>query len=349
MSDVDCNKEMRAFHDEKVTLKKKNQDEMRTRRNSGRTRLANGLEGRGDPVPRELVSQGSYAMRTMIQDDANDYDIDDGAYFREEDLRDEHGNAKTPLAAREMVCEALKLDQRLKLEAEVKKNCVRQEYPEGFHIDVPVYRVTKSEDENGQFEEVLELASGTQWSESDARAVTKWFNDRVGELNAGDEDGSQLRRVTKLTKKLSKSRDDWKDRTTSGICITKLVYDHFVGVDKRDDKSLRETWRSINEALSESTQIQHPVLDNILLAGYFDPEVTFFRNCLGDSLEILRALDDDDCGRKKARETWDRVFDTSYFSNQPDNGGDSEGKKSGTAALISGGTARRHDGGGRFG
>ena len=263
MADIDCNKEMANFHRDKVTLSKSQQDEMRTRRNAGRTRLENGLIEAKKPQPKEVVSQGSYMMRTMVQDDANDYDIDDGVYFATDDLKDDADVALTPKAARQRVCDALSWDGRLKHEATVKPNCVRQVYPAGYHIDIPVYRIVKDKDENDDPMEYYELASGDKWTSSDARAVTRWFNGLVGELNAGESDGSQMRRVTKLTKKFAR-RAGWKDKMTSGICITKLVVDHFQTRADRDDKALRETWKAIDKKLLKSTEIDHPVLTNKL-------------------------------------------------------------------------------------
>ena len=64
-------------------------------------------------------------MRTMVQDADNDYDIDDGAYFKKDNLKDANGNQLTPYAARLRVCNALKQDDRLKHDAEIHKNCVR--------------------------------------------------------------------------------------------------------------------------------------------------------------------------------------------------------------------------------
>jgi hypothetical protein len=244
-------------------------------------------------------------MRTMIQDAQNDYDIDDGAYFWKNELKDKEGNYLTPLAARQRVCKALKRDDRLKHDAIVKTNCVRQPYPEGYHIDIPVYRVDEVTEWSGNVVERYEHASGDSWVVSDARAVTRWFNDRVGELNAGESDGSQMRRVTKLTKKLARGRPAWKAKTTSGICMTKLVVDNFVD-DERDDVSLRETWKKIHAALRWSTRIGHPVIAGATLAGDNDAGVAFFRDCLGDALKKLEALDDPDCTRKKARKIWER-------------------------------------------
>lgn len=349
MADIDCNSEMTNFHRDNVTLGRKQQRQMRVNRNAGRTRLENGLTEAGKPQPKEVHSQGSYQMRTMVQDDKNDYDIDDGAYFASADLKDDKGNALAPLAARERVCDALKWDGRLKGEAEVKRNCVRQEYAEGHHIDVPVYRIVTTRNGDDEIVEHYELASGDDWVKSDARAVTRWFNDEVGTLNEGEADGSQMRRVTKLTKKFAR-RQNWKKKTTSGICITKLVVDHFKSSTDRDDIALRETWMAIDAALQSSTAIEHPVLDT-MLASSGDAQVSFFRDCLHDALKDLEALDKDDCTRAQAREAWDKVFDTDFFTGQPDNSGDggSGGGKASAIAITSLETARRNDGGGRFG
>ena len=104
MSAVDCNAEMSKYNNDKVTLQKSDQDDMRTRRDAGRTRLKKGLGRDGHPAPDETASQGSYAMRTMVQDADSDYDIDDGAYFKKDNLKDANGNELTPYAARLRVC-----------------------------------------------------------------------------------------------------------------------------------------------------------------------------------------------------------------------------------------------------
>lgn len=345
MADIDCDSEMTHFHRDNVTLQKPQQDEMRGRRDNGRTRLESGLNEAGKPQPKKVRSQGSYQMRTMVQDPANDYDIDDGAYFASDDLKDDAGKELTPVAARQRVCDALKWDGRLRKEATVKDNCVRQEYAAGYHIDVPVYRVVTSKNDKGEESEIYELASGDSWVVSDARAVTRWFNGLVGELNAGESDGSQMRRIAKLSKKFSR-RLAWKKKTLSGISVTKLVVDHFV-TDDRDDKALRETWKAIDEKLQVSTEIEHPISVN-KLAEEGNAKAVFFRDCLQDALKTLEVLDKDDCTRKQARKAWDKVFDTTYFSDRPDAEDGDEAK--GTAMQVTSvETARRNDGGGRFG
>ena len=316
METIDCSLEMSKYHKEEVTLQKSDQDAMRSRRDSGRIRLEKGLERNGHPLPTEIESQGSYAMRTMVEDAECDYDIDDGVYFKKDDLKDSNGNDLTPYAARARVCEALKQDERLKLDAEIRSNCVRQKYPEGYHIDIPIYRILTSKVSDGEDVTEYELASGDSWITSDARAVTRWFKNMVGELNAGEADGSQMRRVTKLTKKFAHSRLNWKAKSTSGICMTKLVTECFVAKPDRDDEALHETWKAINSRLDESLRIDHPVLTGKTLADEGDTEVSFLQDCLDDALEELKELNENDGTKKKGLKAWDQVFNTTFFSDQ---------------------------------
>ncbi len=316
MRTIDCSKEITGYHGKEVTLPQDEQKKMRERRNNGRTRLQNGLTNAGKPQPKEFSSQGSYAMRTMVQDNESDYDIDDGVYFEKDDLQDDHGNNLGAQDARQRVRKALK-DNRLACDAVVKTNCVRQKYPEGYHIDIPVYRVIRSRNIWEQEVVEYELASGEDWVKSDARKVTRWYNNAVGsELKTGESDSSQLRRVTKLTKKMARSRSTWKSKTTSGICLTKFVVDNFVSVPGRDDDALRDTWKAIRTKLALSLRISHPVYTDMNLAEESDTEVAFFRDCLDNALQTLQVLDDRERTRKSALNAWDGVFNTTYFSIQ---------------------------------
>jgi cyclic GMP-AMP synthase DncV-like protein len=314
----DCHKEMKAFHAQEVTLPNKEQKSMRERRDNGRIRLENGLRENEKPLPKEFSSQGSYTMRTMVQDPENDYDIDDGVYFNKDDLVNSNGEFLSPRGARIRIKNALK-DERLAYDAVVKTNCVRQDYPTGYHIDIPVYRVSQQESIWGELETIYEHASGDEWTESDARGVTKWFKSAVGdELKTGEADTSQLRRVTKLTKKFARSRNKWKSKTTSGICISKLVVDHFVASSDRDDEALRKTWEEIAWNLEFDSEIKHPTQADKKLAEVGDDKVGFFADCLNDAISKFEVLDND-CSHEEACKAWDEVFDTKFFITNQSN------------------------------
>jgi len=345
MSVFDCGEDMGKFHDDEITLSSGERTEMRERRNTGRRRLEIGLDEEEHPQPKITCTQGSYAMHTMVQDDECDYDIDDGIYFAEEDLVDELGSPLTPQQAKERVCAALSRDKRFASPAQVFPKCVRQVYNEGYHIDMPVYRIRMEDDGQGSTQEIYELAGDGTWDASDARATTRWFKGEVSRLNSvKDGRGNQMRRIVRLTKGFARSRADWKDQTTSGIVITTLVIDHFVPSEGRDDEALLEPWEAIRDQLKKSTQVAHPVnASNLAEEG--NAKVAFFRDKLNWALGELAVLEKS-CTRSEARQAWDSVFDANYFQNLPE---PKEEDKRAFFIATSQKSDVRNDGNGRFG
>lgn len=347
MAVFDCGEDMEKFHGDEINLSASDRTEMRDRRDTGRRRLEIGLDEEEHPQPKITCTQGSYAMHTMVQDPDCDYDIDDGIYFAEDDLVDELGLALTPQEAKERVCAALSRDKRFASPAEVFPKCVRQVYYEGYHIDMPVYRIRKEDDGQGGKREIFELAGDGSWDVSDARATTRWFRNEVSTRNAAHEDeGDQMRRVVRLTKGFARSREDWKDETTSGIVITKLVADHFVPSSGRDDEALLNTWKAIETQLKKSTAVAHPVnASNLAEEG--NAKVSFFKDKLSWALEQLVILEEG-CTRAEAREAWDGVFDSGYFQKLPDPTV-KEDAKNAFFIATSNKAEVRNDGNGRFG
>jgi hypothetical protein len=345
MSVFDCGQDMTKFHNDEITLSKDDQGEMRKRRNTGRRRLEIGLEEAGHPQPELTCSQGSYAMHTMVQDADCDYDIDDGIYFAEDDLVDELGLPLTPQEAKERICAALSRDKRFASPAEVLSKCVRQVYNEGYHIDMPVYRIREERDGEDGVQEIYELAGNGGWDASDARATTRWFKGKVADLNKAKVGrGDQMRRVVRLTKGFARSRGGWKELTTSGIVITMLVVDHFVPCDGRDDEALLETWKAVRDRLKKSTEVAHPV-NATNLAEDGNAKVTFFKDKLDWALGELAVLEKG-CTCSEARQAWDSVFDTDYFKNLPEP--KEEDKRAFFIATLQK-SDLRNDGNGRFG
>jgi hypothetical protein len=311
----DCSDDILAYHNDKVTLPQADRTEMRDRRDANRTRLKNGLKNDKRSLPREFCKQGSYAMLTMVQHPKNDYDIDDGAYFLATDLVGPNGGEMTALQVRQMVRDAID-DGSFKTAPEVRKNCVRVYYEAGYHVDVAVYRIRIERDVFGNEKEIYDLASSS-WKQSDARSVTEWFDKENVRQSPDATNGRQLRRMTRFTKKFSRSRDSWSASAASGFTITKLVTERYSSDSKREDVALYDTMKAIRDRLELSLEVSHPVTPNeSLTKGVDDAKTKFLRTKLTDALSWLEILFDPKCSRAQALAAWDRVFNTDYFSNR---------------------------------
>ena len=306
---INCGTDVRAFHDQKVTLPRSEQDKMRVRRNTNRERLKRNLGKAEKPAPYEHVSQGSYRMKTMLRDNNNEYDIDDGAYFRKDDLVGDRGAEMSSIDARKMVRNVMD-DGTFKMSPEVKANCVRVRYSPGFHVDIPVYRrVVDSYTDETYFE----LASSSGWRRSDARDVTNWYE----QTRKGTSDANQFRRLNRYLKKYARSRESWKSRNLSGFAITVLLAETYILSPDRDDIALYRTMEAMKRRLDSNTVIHHPVTPNERITSDDpDAKASFFWERLKEALDHLAAVYANDCDRESALKCWDKVFNTSFFSER---------------------------------
>lgn len=306
----DCAKDIRAYHDQDVTLPKSEQDAMRDRRNSNRARLRNGLANAGKPAPLSFVKQGSYAMKTMVRDPGNDYDIDDGVYFRKEDLVEDHGTEMTSLQARQMVRDAVD-DGKFKRAPEVRSNCVRVYYEKGYHVDLPVYRRVVTSTTFGD-EVHYELAARSGWKRSDARDVSDWYEDE----RAKSADGVQLRRINRDLKKYARSRYSWRGGILNGFGISVLTTERFC-VNNREDRAVYDTMVAIRDRLDWNLQVAHPVTPgDYLTSGPEDAKARCLRDKLTEAIDTLQPLFEPDCTREGALKCWDKVFATTFFGER---------------------------------
>lgn len=354
----DCSDDILAYHDEKVTLPQAERTDMRNRRNANRDRLKKGLKDKGKPAPLEFKSQGSYAMRTMVQHPSKDYDIDDGVYFAKEDLVGDRGGEMSARQARQTVRDALD-DGSFKKPPEVRKNCVRVYYEAGYHVDVPVYRRVTTKDVFGNESYHYELAS-SDWKRSDARDVTEWFEKENTRQSPDTENGRQLRRITRDMKKQSRSRDSWSGQILSGFGITKLVTEQYRPSADREDKALYDTMKATRDRLNYDLVVKHPVTPNETITnGNDDAKARFLREKLTEAIDNLAPLFDQDCTREKALKCWDKVFNTTFFSERLNKDLKAAANASVTApAILSAGllsdaaaaasSAVRKEGGGRY-
>lgn len=321
---TNCHRDLLAFHDEEITLPKAERDEMRKRRNANRERLKRGLRRDDHAQPIQIRSQGSYAMWTMVQQPDRDYDIDDGVYFRIDDLPD--GEETSSQNAKDMVRLAVK-DSSFKRQPEVRDNCVRVYYNTGYHIDLPVYRRPEGGGGSGQAENSDKLAS-TEWKASDPVAVTEWFLTENQRQSPDHKDnGGQLRRIVRLLKGFARSRKTWRKQIANGFTITKLVTERYRPNAEREDDCLYKTMRDIRDRLRVSLEVEHPVLPETLTDGPEDPKTRFLLEKLDWAVSELEALLDPNCSRQDALAAWGLVFNTTFFKERPD--ADDSGSTSG--------------------
>ena len=322
-----CHEDMLSFHDEEVTLPETERAEMRERRNTNRERLKAGLKRDSEPSPKEHRSQGSYAMRTMVQIFGKDYDIDDGVYFDKELLKGPRDADKSAYDAKVMVRKALD-DEHFKKRPKIKTNCVRVYYDAGYRVDVPVYRRITDADDQGRESIRYELASA-DWKPSDPSAVTAWFMEENRTQSPDEINGRQLRRITRMLKKYARSRSSWKARTATGFMITKLVVEKYQANLEREDTSLYDTMVSICDRLNADLEIEHPTVKGEKLTnGTNDARSRFLRDRLSEAIEDLDILFDPACTQEDALTAWDKVFNDDFFRSRVSEHDESEDTKS---------------------
>ena len=352
-----CHTDILAYHDEGVTLPNKERTEMRKRRDSNRRRLSHGLEHDSAPKPFACRSQGSYAMRTMVQQPDKDYDVDDGVYFDRERLKGPRGGDRSAAEVKAMVRDALHSDS-FGQPPESLKNCVRVYYAAGYHVDVPVYRRTIEEDIWGNKNERIELAS-TNWKASNPLAVTEWLLNANEKRSPNRDNGGQLRRIVRLLKAFARSRQSWRTRIATGFMITALVVEHYSANADREDQALYDTMVAIRNRLNWNSEIPHPtVAGEMLTKGQDDGRTRILREKLDWAIGELDVLFEPYCTREQALKAWDRTFNATFFidrlevrkaESQRNNGTDMR-----TSILIDGNkaaaTAKPVDkrGGGRY-
>lgn len=308
----DCHRDMIVFHDEHVTLPDAERSEMRLRRDANRERLKNGLERDGEPTPALFRTQGSYAMRTMVQQVDKDYDIDDGVYFDEGRLKGPRGGAKSAGAAKEMVRDALH-SALFNTPPEKRKNCVRVYYDAGYHVDVPVYR-RRTEESAWQPRTLNELAS-SDWVCSEPDDVTAWFR-RANQTQSPDQkNGGQLRRIVRLLKYFARSRASWAGRIATGFMITKLVVESYRANAQREDLALLDTMAAIRDRLNLSLVIEDPTMPGEWLTkGVDDSRARVLREKLDWAIGELEGVRHG--SRTEALGAWDRVFSSTFFGKR---------------------------------
>lgn len=303
----DCSKELEKFYRKKVVLSAKEQNELREKRKLNIKRLKEGLseynsEKNKDYKIAEERIQGSMAMHTITQNDKQDYDIDVGIVFEEDNL-----NELGSLATRNMVANALeRKTKQFAEDPEVKTSCVRLKYNStGYHVDFAVFKRYKK---NSNDEYIYEH-SGSEWSVRHIKDLELWFSERI------KDKGDDLRKVIRLSKMFCKSRESWKNMP-SGLIQTVICEENFNESYSRLDERFYYTMKNIVNRLNSYLEVYAPV-DNGRSLVNRDVDYQRMKNWkkrLETQLDSLNILFDDECTFEYAVKAWGVFFEHSYWN-----------------------------------
>jgi len=284
-------------------LPRKAQNDLRAKRNTNINRLKSGLEEYNDEHNTcyriaETLTQGSMAMHTIIKNDSNDYDIDVAIVFDSDNI-----NGLSPLTMRRIIADAIKRKKgNLGTEPEVKTNCVRIEYSDGYHVDFAVYRRTLNNDNTYSYEH-----GGSAWRNRDPKAITNWFSDSI------KTKGVKLRKVVRLLKTFCKSRSWWV--MPGGLIQTVLCEEQISTRYNRLDETFYYLVKDIRDRLNSSIEVYDPTESFLsLLRTQNDREkMDNMRSRLDTCLVKLDVLFEGNCTKSDAYTAWNEVFNHDYW------------------------------------
>jgi len=295
---IDCEKEIKKYWDEEVKLSEDDVGVLRGNRDENIKKLKKRLMDDSFPLHKEEINQGSYSMKTIIQHPRNDYDIDVGIVFKEDDLQKKGKN--NPLEIRKYIAEIMK-DDRFNKQPDYKKNCVRVYYNDGHHIDMPIYKEYKNENKT-----IQELASSL-WEESDPKSINKWFVKRK-------EEKSELKKIVQLFKKWARSRNSWS--LPSGLILTILANEKYVSYYSRLDEKFYWTLKALKDRLKYDKKVFNPTNnDEITSSDKHSVKVNNLTKRLDEMFVFLEELETTS-DKKKVLLIWKRFFNDDFFVNQ---------------------------------
>jgi hypothetical protein len=284
---ADCRTEFKTFL-ETIKLGQTKVDNLRRSRDAIRDRIINYYKSKELP-PHKFCGQGSFKVKTGINQSDEDYDIDHGVYLKH--LPEGRDNWPKPKKLHNEIYEAV--DGHTDISPEDKHACVSVRYKKEYHVDLSIY----GEDEGTIY---LARTDSEHWEENNPKLFTQWFLDKL------KASGEQLRNVCKYIKKWA-YYNGWIGDIT-GFLITILTGDHFCCYEDRDDISISETLKKIVSHLELDRAILRPVVPcKNMIESMSDKEIdtmiTHFKQFRDKAVEAV--LTDE---KEKAHKIWRELF-----------------------------------------
>ncbi|WP_370409234.1 cyclic GMP-AMP synthase DncV-like nucleotidyltransferase [Tenacibaculum dicentrarchi] len=193
--------------------------------------------------------QGSFYMNTTVNpipefdEEKNKnllkYDLDYGVYFLEKKNED---NKKKIDTWHSWVYNAV--DDHTNTPSKSKNTCVRVNFADGHHIDLPIYY---------EKDNVTKLAHKSKdWIKSKPTEFTDWFNDEV-------KKNQQLRKIVRFLKAWKNFRETKNTnlKFPSGFALTILATNNYTSDDNHDIAFL-ETVKKIQSKLNNNFECKRP-------------------------------------------------------------------------------------------
>lgn len=192
-----------------------------------------------DEIQPKFHWQGSYAMHTIlnpIKDEETGlgvYDLDDGVYF----VGKEQSECKDIEWYHARIKEAV--DGHTQQEPVDKSACIRVEYADGHHIDLPMYFMVDG-DEHPQL-----AHRKNPWVIQDPRDLIDWFSDECKNKN-------KLRHMVRFLKAWSAYINDTRDfEMPCGCILTMLGAKYYQDNDEsREDIAMRDILQNMYNGLN---------------------------------------------------------------------------------------------------
>lgn len=259
-----------------------------------------------ESLPNEIQprfwSQGSFATNTILNpikdvDGLAAYDLDDGVYFIGSSESDRHEiqwyHDKIYTA----------VEGHTSQKPNDKKSCVRVNYADGHHIDLPIYFKVKS-DAHPQL-----AHKKKPWVKQDAREFNEWF----------EYECKEKKQLKKIVRFLKAWRDYMKKEKNvelpCGFILTILATQYYTEREKtRLDVIMKDTLIAMYEALSKRGQFCcfRPVSPYENLFEFYSEtkKETFLSHLKSFCIDAERAIKSNN--QKEGCEKWQKHFGTRF-------------------------------------
>lgn len=229
-----------SIFNERIVLTNTYKENIRRGRDALREKINAYYVDNGLSAPKHS-SQGSFHMHTAIMPkETEDFDLDNGVYLQ--GYETDQTNWPTPRTVHDDILSAVEGHTQ---DVSDKDTCIRVNYKENYHIDLPVYIMGK----DGLGKDVAYLAHiAKDWQISDPKALSDWFTGKV------KEHGKALRRSVRYLKAWT----NYNSINLKGITITILASECY-SPDENDSLILLGTITNIIDRLEDDFTCYKPI------------------------------------------------------------------------------------------